>query len=461
MTEQEVLALVQQGEDSPRAFLPARTRTPTLGETMVAMANSHGGTILLGVRGQPRPRVEGIPAPEEARALIQEVAQECVPPLNLPSPEPVSLQGSTILVITVPSNLPHAYHWRGLYLHRVDGKNALLSGAELRTLLLDRGEEKFEALVPAGATVEDLDMERVARYAGLLLKAPADPLELLRRRGCLAATPAGPAPTCAGLLLFGKDPQAFLPQAQITIVRHPGTSPGHDPLRQEVRGTLPEQIRQAEEFLRTNMRRGRVRVDANLVEVTEYPIEVVREALVNAVAHRDYSVRGDEIRVSMFLDRIEVYSPGRLPGPVTVENLLQERFSRNPAIVQLLVDLKLIERLGYGLDSLVALMAEAHLPPPSFRETRGGFLLTLPGPRGMAMEEIPTDPQALARLGLNDRQVRALLSVGDKGRISGREFQELCPEVSPETLRRDLADLVSRGLLLKVGEKRATYYILK
>jgi ATP-dependent DNA helicase RecG len=79
----------------------------------------------------------------------------------------------------------------------------------------------------------------------------------------------------------------------------------------------------------------------------------------------------------------------------------------------------------------------------------------------MAMDEIPTDPQALARLGLNDRQVRALLSVGEKGRISGREFQEICPEVSPETLRRDLADLVSRGLLLKVGERRATYFILK
>jgi predicted HTH transcriptional regulator len=100
--------------------------------------------------------------------------------------------------------------------------------------------------------------------------------------------------------------------------------------------------------------------------------------VVNAVAHRDYSLRGDSIRLLMFSDRMEVYSPGRLPGHVTLDNLLKdERFSRNEVIVQVLSDLGFIERLGYGIDRMIAAMQEAGLPAPRFEETAAGFRVTL------------------------------------------------------------------------------------
>ena len=112
------------------------------------------------------------------------------------------------------------------------------------------------------------------------------------------------------------------------MVRYAGQQMGDEFLRQEAAGTLPEQIRQAEAFVSANMRRGmRLR---NLVreETTEYPLPVVREAIVNAVAHRDYAVRGEGIRLLMFSEHMEIYSPGRLPGHVTLDNLVSERFSR-------------------------------------------------------------------------------------------------------------------------------------
>jgi ATP-dependent DNA helicase RecG len=461
MAEEELLDLIAQGEGPACAFLPARFRMPALGETLVALANSHGGVVVLGVHSGRRNPVEGLIAPDEVRALVQEVAQDCTPPLELPSSEVVTVHGRSLLVVTVPDGLSQAYHYHGLYLRRIGNENLLPSSTELRAFLLERGEEHFETLVPPGASLEDLDMARVKEYAAERQAVPADPLQALWQRGCAILTPDGVRPTYAGLLLFGRNPQLYLPHAQVLLVYHQGTTAGPEPLRQEAGGTLPEQVRQAESFLQSHMRRGRMWVDSARVEVTEYPLEAVREALVNAVAHRDYSLRGQEIRVEMYQDRIEVYSPGRLPGPVSEENLLEERFSRNPAICQVLSDLGYLTRLGHGLARMATLMEEAHLPRPAWRELRAGFLLTLKGPSGVPLGELPADPQALARLGLNERQVRALLYLGEKGRLSGRELQELCPEVSSDTLRRDLADLVSRGLLLKVGERRATYFILK
>ncbi|MGH2541482.1 MAG: ATP-binding protein, partial [Ardenticatenaceae bacterium] len=276
----------------------------------------------------------------------------------------------------------------------------------------------------------------------------------------------------ASLLLFGRAPQQWLPSAQILIARYPGSEMGDTFLRQQIDGALPQQIAKAESFLLDNMRRGVVMRGLQRVEQLEYPREAVREAIVNAVAHRDYSIRGAETQIFMFADRIEFYSAGRLPGHITLENILDERFSRNEIIVQVLSDLGFIERLGYGIDRILSLASEYGLPKPLFEETVNGFRLTLYG-LGDALQEITSsargtpvaaraDPLAPYRaLSLNPRQLEALAFVVQDGRITNRDFQELSEDVSPETLRRDLADLVDRGILLKIGERKGTYYILK
>src|SRR5690606_31613393 len=107
------------------------------------------------------------------------------------------------------------------------------------------------------------------------------------------------------------------------------------------------------------------------------PLEAARELVVNAVAHRDYSISGDGIRLFLFSDRREVHSTGGLPGPVTIINIKDERLSRNPAIVQVLSDTGSIERLGYGVDRVIDLMEQQHLRAPEFEETGGGFCVTL------------------------------------------------------------------------------------
>jgi ATP-dependent DNA helicase RecG len=459
MNSDEIGQRLRQGKDELTDFYPEDVTVRRLAQGMCAMANGAGGVIMVGTSGGRHPTATGLSDPETAQDNAVEAALLCDPPLIIPLPKIVQIDGASILVISIPRGLPHAYNLDGRYLIRRGTKIESLVGAELRRLLLARGERSFEALPAPSATPADLDSEKIERYVkGLDGVGELTTTQILQKRGCL--TPAG-QPTYAGVFLFGQDPTTFVPGCEISVVRYVGTEMGDEFLRQDIRDTLPEQIRRAEAFLVSNMRVGARLVGFEREDKTEYPIEAVREAIVNAVAHRDYSITGDQIRVFMFSDRIEVYSPGRLPGPVTIDNLVEERFSRNETIVQVLSDLGFIERLGYGIDRMIRLMQEEDLPVPVFEETANGFRVTLYGHGQHLITTDTVNRSRWAHLHLNPRQEKALEYLAQHERITNSEFQALAPDVSAETIRRDLADLVERGLLLQIGRKRATYYIFK
>lgn len=453
-----VAALLAAGPGERVAFAGAQTSPPRLAESLIALANAHGGVLVVGITPNGRPT--GIPDPTEARAALQAAGLLTTPPLILPLPQWAEHEGKPLCLVEVPPGLPHVYSLDGRYLTRTGAVNRLLSASELTGLLLARGEAGFESRPAPAAILADLQPTAVESYLAALGRPAGETWqEILLARGCLARGPDGPTPTYAGILLFGRQPQHTLRNAQITLVRYAGAQMGDEFLRHDAAGTLPEQIRQAEAFVTANMRRGMRLSGFARQETTEYPLPVVREAIVNAAAHRDYAIRGDGIRVLMFSDRLEVYSPGRLPGHITLDNLAVERFSRNEAIVQVLADLGFVERLGYGIDRMIAAMAEAGLPAPAFEETAAGFRVTL---RGRGEELVSAEPAP--RWGnrrLNPRQERAMAHLAAHGTITNRELRELLPDVSDETIRRELVDLVDQGLILKIGERKATYYILK
>jgi ATP-dependent DNA helicase RecG len=189
-------------------------------------------------------------------------------------------------------------------------------------------------------------------------------------------------------------------------------------------------------------------------ELTEYPRFAVREALVNAVAHRDYRIKGRRIEIRMYADRLEVISPGGLPGYMTLDNLVEEHFSRNPRLVNGLYQWGYIEELGLGIDQMIEEMVEAGHTPPAFNATSHQFKVILSNKR-----ERPAAPKWTRSM--NERQVKALAHVRENGSITNSEYRRICPQVSAETLRLDLVDLIEKGLLLKIGSKKGTNYILK
>ncbi len=156
----------------------------------------------------------------------------------------------------------------------------------------------------------------------------------------------------------------------------------------------------------------------------------------------------------MYADRLEIISPGGLPGYITLDNLVEEHFSRNPRLVNGLYQWGYIEELGLGIDQMIEDMVQAGHEPPQFNATPHSFTVTLSNKRDRA-------PVPKWTHNMNERQTRALTYIRENGSITNREYQQLCPSVSAETLRRDLVDLVERGLLLKIGSKKGTNYILK
>ncbi len=450
--------LIKQGLSESMHWYPESVPVSELAGTLVALANTGGGQVILGAA--PRSGViQGVADIEGALDKIFQAALLADPVMVLPMPKPEKVKEGTVILVVVPAGLPHVYNLEGRYLRRKSHQNETIPAKDLRKLLIGRGVVQFESQTPSNANLSDLDEKQIEAYLAMIHHPAKDWQEGLVQRGCLAQDGKQVKPTYAALLLFGKNPQRWLPNATILAARFPGVSFSDEFMKQDIGGTLPEQLRQAETFLRDNLRQTVRMVGLAHEESPEYPFEAVRELLVNAVAHRDYNQQGDTVHLYIFSDRLEVHSPGRLPGPVTLDNLLEARFSRNAVIVQTLSDMGFVERLGYGLNRVVTAMRQHGLEAPKFSEEAGSFRAIL---QGEPFEAHPLpNMSAYKDLNLNLRQELLLGYLAKNPRITNRIYQELCPDVHPESLRRDFAGLVQKNVLIKMGSKRATYYILK
>ena len=474
---EEVRRRLSSGRDVSFDWLPSDAPREAVATALMAFANTRtGGQLLIGA--DDRGNLHGVADGEAALDRAVSAALTLTPPLMLPLPRILDIDSRRAVLVTVPAGMAHVYSLNGRYLVRDGGTSVPLTPPAMRRLLIERGDITYEAEPARDAFRADLDWERATHYAVSI--GENDVENALVKRGCLVREDGRVVPTNAGILLFGKDVRRFVRGAEITAVRFAGEAMGDTFTRDDISGTLPEQIRRAETFLRDTLRKG-VTLGGSMArsEQYEYPLEAVRELVVNAVAHRDYSIQGDGIRLYVFKDRMEITSPGRLPGPVTVANIKDERFSRNPAIVQVLADLRYIERLGYGVDRVIELTRHHGLPEPVFTETDGGFKVTIYNALGSAQAATPATHSAIPEtpkpaaivdllemhrgVPLNPRQESVLTHLSDPAntRITNSELQRLHPDVHPETIRRDLSDLVTKDILLKMGEKRGSYYVLK
>lgn len=438
-------------------YLPATTLLP-LAESLVALANTDGGLIVLGADRDGRATTEIWE--EEAELALREAAALCLPPV--PSRfQAVELPTGRFIGIQVPRSLELHSLSDGRVLVRRRDENRPLSGEEIRVLAAGRPTTDFETEPVPGAKADDLDTETLREYLEKReTRTGARSTSVSQLMHEIGATDREGNPTLIGLLLFGRNPQAFLPQSGVVFVRFAGAEPrGEDGgigyvRRVELTGPAARIIERAWAIVFDEMRVGATVNGLEREELLEYPRFAVREALVNAVAHRDYRISGRRIEIRMYADRLEIISPGGLPGYMTVDNLVEEHFSRNPRLVNGLFQWGFIEELGLGIDQMIEEMLQAGHPPPEFRATPHSFTVVLSNKR-----ERPSTPRWTRSM--NERQTQAVNFVRESGSITNREYQRLCPDVSAETLRLDLADLVDRGVLLKIGSKKGTYYILK
>lgn len=439
------------------AFLPAAD-IETLAECLVALANGEGGLIVLGLDDNGRPTASIWE--EEAEGALRQAAELCRPPVPT-TWQPVETRNGMLVGLQVPRTTELHSLADGRVLIRSGSENRPLTGDEVRDLAAGKNTAEYETEVVPGALPDDLDTDIIRDYLTRREERGGpralDIPELLYEIG---ATDRQGNPTTIGVLLFGKKPQMFFPQSGITFVKFPGTEPrGEDGgigygRRDEISGNLARVIERTWNIIFEEMRVGATVNGLERAELMEYPRYAVREALVNAVAHRDYRIRGRRIEVRMYANRLEIISPGGLPGYMTLDNLVEEHFSRNPRLVSGLFQWGYIEELGLGIDQMIEEMVQAGHEPPEFKATPHLFTVILHNKRERA-------PVPKWTKSMNERQARALTFVRENGSITSRDYQQLCPDVTTETLRLDLKDLVDRGILLKIGSKKGTHYILK
>ncbi|MBK9234086.1 MAG: hypothetical protein IPO15_25415 [Anaerolineae bacterium] len=365
----------------------------------------------------------------------------------------MEVAGSKVFVITVPEsdNKPHLAFGRAF--KRVGATTVQMRRNEYERLLLLRRQSPFDRREAPGATLADIDEGKVRWYlerAAHERNIPVDPalpaIENLKRLGLARERDDRLALTVAALLFFGKQPRHFVPHSMIRLARFQGTTPSNFIDRQDLAGTLREMIDEAERFVLRNTRVAAKVTGFERREITEYPYAAVREAIANALAHRDYDREDVEVRVSIFADRIEVQSPGRLPAPLTLDTLGEEYALRNRVIAELLFNIRYIERWNTGILRMRQLMRQHGLPEPVFQEIGQTFRVTFTGPGDQILDLIPeagvTD---LRDLGLNERQARALALMVNEGKeLSNREYRERFG-ISYITAYRDLTALVQAG----------------
>jgi len=464
--------LVAQGEGQFLEFKPGPTRPSELATELAAFANADGGQLLLGVleHSPDDAEIVGVANRKVTIDHLYTAAVLCSPKLELTRPEEVDVDGRLVVVATVPAGLHQVFSADGRYVLREGSYCRTLDAPEIRTLMSRRGLLVFDAEPVRGATRAHLDRALVRAYVGRYRSGERMSTDALLLARGLLVRPGGdpeavPVPSVAGLLLLGKIPQQFFPQARVAVVQYAGTEMGESFLKREIEGPLATQLEEAVAWLsRTTLHavhlRGKDRSDRE-----EYPREALREAILNALTHRDYSLTGDRIRVMLYADRVEVFSPGRLGGPMRMDTLLLGRWSRNPTLVHGLVALDLMEEVGFGLNRMIAAMHSAGLPPPVFREVGETFMVTLYGPGPSLLHDGTTDRErprtavAQAALSQDERQAWLLQHLRTIGPLTPRAYAEAVT-VSMDTAQRDLRDLVQRGLIQAQGTTRDRRYVL-
>lgn len=272
-------------------------------------------------------------------------------------------------------------------------------------------------------------------------------------------------PTNACLLFFGRNPAEFIPQSEIRIARFRGTTRTEFIDFQEINGSIYKMLDEVEAFFKRNTRLASKIVEFKRVDIPEYPYEAIREAVINAIAHRDYTRRGAPIIISIFDDRIEISNPGGLLPGLKIKKLEGHHFTRNKKVCSIFHETKDMERFGTGIGKMKRFMKKYGLPEPELLEDGDFFVVKFYGPGDKIMDltsSIPKERQVdLKELGLNKRQIEALRLMVNKGKIfTNREFRKMF-KVTNKTAATDLDMLIKFGMIQARGKGRSVEYLTK
>ena len=412
-------------------------------KTLCAFANSEGGVLYIGIRKDGTP--VGVENPEKFLEILPNKIRNklgIIPDIKLE----LMKNKEIIKIIIKPSEIPVFY--KGRFYIRSGSTTQEVNGYDLMRIIMKKHKISWDSL-PSEAGIDEIDEATVERFkvmakgrlAILGNESHKNILENLEfiKDGKL---------TNAAILLFGKNPQKFYLNSISRVGRFKTSTEILDTVI--IKGNLFEQVDALVNAIKKHINVRYVIEDVQRKDVWDYPLPAIREACINALIHRDY-MDSAEIQIKIYDDHMWFWNPGGLPDGITIEDLKKEHASRprNKLIAMTFYYAGLIERWGTGTKRIVDLCKEQGLPEPEFKEEFGGFSVVF-------WKDIYNE-EYLRKLGLSERQIKAVLYVKENGKITNREYQEI-NNCSRNTASNDLKKLVLKGVLKESGKKGAGSY---
>lgn len=393
VSAEEIIETIKRGPgqnvELVKELPTADERKRELARIMTAFANTTGGTVFIGVDRNSR-RVIGL---DQSRNFAEELTKVdnkyCNPPVK-PELTVEKINLKDVGVVNIKRGTSRPYYVDGDCYIRKDSAVYIASHSETQNMYPRKTSvesEKGDGWPVAEASYADLDSKKVEEYIKKIKERLNEDIsstdkKSLRRIGVLTESHGKLVPTAGAMLMLGKEPQNFLGSSSIKVARFKGKDIGGVIIDQkEIRGTIPEMIDTAAQFILKHMSTGAKIEGLERDDIEEYPLVAVREAITNAVVHRDYVIEGTNVRIFMFDNRIEIYTPGGLPDSVTIDNMEYTQYSRNRIITDILINTgRYIEKLGTGIRRIKLTVRQSGLKEPQFFDTGVDFVVVLFGP---------------------------------------------------------------------------------
>ena len=353
----------------------ARISSASLVNTIISFANADGGLIAIGI--EENGDITGINEYQQnINELLTATINYCRPSLSLEKEyvDCIDYLGNKnrILLLSVPLDQNLYTNNRDESFLRVGDHSKKLSFDERLEFMYSKGAFNYENTPLHETSLNDLDFNFIAQYCKQI-KYPKTPEEYIEQNGYTKKILNQEKLTVAAVLLFAKNPQQFMPRARVRFTRYDGVEEKFGSNINVIQdrmfsGRILDVLRNTLSFVETQIKRfTNLDSDANFFSYAEYPKFVWKELIVNAIAHRDYSLRGTDIQIKMFNDHITVESPGRLPSMVRIDNIRKTHYSRNPKIAQFLFDYNYVREFGEGVNRIFKEMKEAGLKDPEYK----------------------------------------------------------------------------------------------
>ena len=445
---------ITQGENATAEFKENFDREVI--ETAAAFANTNGGVILIGV--SDKREINGITIGKETLRDVSNRISQATEPRVIVEVESVAVEGQSVLLVHIAETSIKPISVRGRCYKRVGNSNRVMSPQEIAQMHLNTVGQSWDQLLVTSAGIDDIADKKVEWYLTRreTTRNVAKPQDmsltaLLRNIDGLSDEET---PTHAGILFFGKYPQRFFQNAQLRVVRFKGTSVTHPVIdRLDCSGALWEMVNAAEEFIRKNIRLLSLRTSKSFQrdDKFEYPLEALREAIINALIHRNYQKHSD-VRVFIFDNRVEIINPGTFPEGVSPDAPVHEPV--NPILSQFMYDVGFIERYGSGIKMMHRLCREWGNKEPRYElhllETKVIFDSPIQESTFIEIDDISEQ--------LNERQKNALFHIQRHGQIATKEYVEI-NHVSRRVAYEELRDMTDKGFLSMIGKGRGTKYV--